>query len=77
MIFTVDSIHFMASKKKIEFLRQAEQNKDENAVPPVKLHVRNKVEFCDTCFSEFSSIQVPNNNLNLIEYFAFVITGRQ
>lgn len=33
----------MASKKKIDFLRQVEQNKDENSVPPVKLYVRNKV----------------------------------
>lgn len=42
MIFTESSIHFMASKKKIDFLRQVEQNKDENSVPPVKLYVRNK-----------------------------------
>lgn len=45
MLFTVDSIHFMASKKKIEFLRPAEQKNDENSIPPVKLFVKNKVVF--------------------------------
>lgn len=43
MIFTENTIHFMASKKKIDFLRQIEQHRDENSVPPVKLYVRNKV----------------------------------
>lgn len=47
MIFTENSIHFLASKKKIEFLRQVEQHKDENSVPPVKLYVRNKVNPSD------------------------------
>ncbi|KAK7590876.1 hypothetical protein V9T40_002489 [Parthenolecanium corni] len=42
MIFTENTIHFMASKKKIDFLRQIEQHRDENSVPPVKLYVRNK-----------------------------------
>nr|CAD7196229.1 unnamed protein product [Timema douglasi] len=42
MLLTVDAIHFLASKKKIEFLRQIETNKDENDVPPVVLHVRDR-----------------------------------
>lgn len=44
MVLTKDSIHFLASKKKIEFLRQVEASKDENSVPPVKLHTRDKVQ---------------------------------
>ncbi|XP_075220369.1 SPT16 homolog, facilitates chromatin remodeling subunit dre4 [Lycorma delicatula] len=42
MILTEDSIHFLASKKKIEFLRQIENNKDENNVPPLHLHTRDR-----------------------------------
>ncbi|XKL65902.1 hypothetical protein PGB90_009322 [Kerria lacca] len=42
MIFTLNSIHFMASRKKIDFLRQVEQHKNEIAVPPIKLYIRNK-----------------------------------
>nr|CAD7575776.1 unnamed protein product [Timema californicum] len=44
MLLTVDAIHFLASKKKIEFLRQIETNKDENDVPPVVLHVRDRLD---------------------------------
>lgn len=43
MILTSEAIHFLSSKKKIEFLRQIEANKDENNVPPVKLLTREKV----------------------------------
>lgn len=43
MILTAEAIHFLSSKKKIEFLRQIEANKDENNVPPVKLLTRDKV----------------------------------
>lgn len=43
MIFAANSIHFMASKKKIQFLREANQHQDENGVPQVHLYVRNKV----------------------------------
>lgn len=46
MVLTKDAIHFLASKKKIEFLRQVEASKDENSVPPVKLHTREKVAYC-------------------------------
>lgn len=45
MILTAEAIHFLSSKKKIEFLRQIEANKDENNVPPVKLLTRDKVTF--------------------------------
>lgn len=42
MILTAEAIHFLSSKKKIEFLRQIEASKDENNVPPVKLLTREK-----------------------------------
>ncbi|XP_065221601.1 FACT complex subunit spt16-like [Planococcus citri] len=41
MIFSEKCIQFLASKKKIEFLRQVQQHKDKS-IPPVKLLVRNK-----------------------------------
>lgn len=44
-VFTEDAVHFLASKKKIELLRQLENNKEEN-VPSIKLTVRDRV-----CFS--------------------------
>lgn len=44
MILAEDSINFLASKKKIEFLRKLENQKtDETGVPPVKLLVRDRV----------------------------------
>ncbi|XP_015121821.1 FACT complex subunit spt16 isoform X1 [Diachasma alloeum] len=43
MILAEDSINFLASKKKIEFLRKVESGKtEETGVPPVKLFVRDK-----------------------------------
>lgn len=44
MILTEESINFLASKKKIEFLRKVENQKtEETEVPPVKLLVRDRV----------------------------------
>lgn len=34
---------FLASKKKIEFLKQIENGKDETDLPPVKLLIRDRV----------------------------------
>lgn len=42
MILAFDGIHFLASKKKIDFLRQIEDSKEENGYPLVKLHVRDR-----------------------------------
>ncbi|RLU21260.1 hypothetical protein DMN91_005633 [Ooceraea biroi] len=43
MILTEESINFLASKKKIEFLRKVENQKTEDTeVPPVKLFVRDR-----------------------------------
>ncbi|XP_063216502.1 FACT complex subunit spt16 isoform X2 [Bacillus rossius redtenbacheri] len=52
MILTQDAIHFLASKKKIEFLRQIENSKDENDVPPVKLHIRDRTDEDKTNFAK-------------------------
>lgn len=45
MILAQESISFLASKKKIEFLRKVENQKDsdDTGVPPVKLFVRDRV----------------------------------
>lgn len=44
MILAEESISFLASKKKIEFLRKVENQKTEDTeVPPVKLFVRDRV----------------------------------
>ncbi len=42
MVATEGALYFLASKKKVEFLRQIETNID-TTVPPVKLLVRDKV----------------------------------
>ncbi|XP_014206114.1 FACT complex subunit spt16 isoform X2 [Copidosoma floridanum] len=43
MIMAENNIHFLASKKKIEFLRKLEDAKsDDTGVPPVKLHIRDR-----------------------------------
>lgn len=44
MILAENSINFLASKKKIDFLRKVENQKTENlGLPPVNLFVRDKV----------------------------------
>jgi len=55
LVLTEEAIHFLSSKKKIDFLRQIEANKDENNVPPVKLHVREKVLFVTIMFNSSTS----------------------
>lgn len=43
MVLTENSIDFLASKKKIEFLRQIESSKEDHNLPSVKLHTRDRV----------------------------------
>lgn len=44
MVLCEKQIIFLASKKKIEFLKQIEQGKEnENELPPVSLLIRDKV----------------------------------
>lgn len=42
-VLTESSMCFLASKKKIEFLRQIENGKEESELPPVKLLIRDRV----------------------------------
>lgn len=42
MVLASDVAYFLASKKKIEFLRPAESVKDENSIVPIKLLVRDR-----------------------------------
>lgn len=47
MIVAESCVCFLASKKKIEFLRKVENQKaEETGVPPVKLFVRDRVRAC-------------------------------
>lgn len=43
MMFTVDTVYFLSSKKKIEFLKQVESHKDKEDSPTVKLLIRDRV----------------------------------
>ena len=44
MVFCEKTIYILASKKKIDFLKQIESGKEnENGVPPIKLLTRDKV----------------------------------
>lgn len=65
MILAEESICFLASKKKIEFLRKLENQKaEETGVPPVKLLVRDRVSIsCDSCFVQPLKISILHNVL--------------
>ncbi|OXU23767.1 hypothetical protein TSAR_000965 [Trichomalopsis sarcophagae] len=57
MILAEDSIHFLASKKKIEFLRKLEESKsEETGVPPVKLHIRDRSDEDKANFAKLMDI---------------------
>jgi hypothetical protein len=43
MVLTENAVHFLASKKKIEFLKQISSPKEEEGVPSIKLLIREKV----------------------------------
>ena len=45
MICADQAIIFLASKKKIDFLKQIESSDRPEGVPPIKLLIRDKVEF--------------------------------
>lgn len=54
MILTEESVNFLASKKKIEFLRKVEnQNTEDTGVPPVKLFVRDRVCILHNLYNNF------------------------
>ena len=43
LVLSMEGIYFLASKKKIEFLKQVEGVKEENGIPSVKLLTRDRV----------------------------------
>ena len=47
VVITKQAICFLASKKKIDFLKQLESGKTDEDIPPVKLLVREKVTWVD------------------------------
>jgi len=54
MILAEESINFLASKKKIEFLRKVENQKtEETGVPAVTLFVRDRVCILDDLYKKF------------------------
>lgn len=66
MILAEDNIHFLASKKKIDFLRKLEDAKpEETNVPAVKLHVRDRVSY----FLFLKSTNINSYDLILIINF--------
>lgn len=42
-VITKQAVLFLASKKKIDFLKQIENNESDGEIPPIKLLVREKV----------------------------------
>ncbi|XP_012262987.2 FACT complex subunit spt16 isoform X2 [Athalia rosae] len=57
MILAEESIYFLASKKKIEFLRNVENQKTEDTgVPPVKLLVRDRTDEDKTNFAKLIDV---------------------
>ena len=43
LVITSQGVFFLASKKKIDFLKQIENNESDGDVPPIKLLIREKV----------------------------------
>ena len=60
MALCEDSIYFLASKKKIDFLRPLEAVKEEKGLPAVKLLVRDKVNHHFTFYSEILTTKFNN-----------------
>jgi len=56
IVFCKDAIHFLASKKKIEFLKQIDTVKDEEI--KIKLLVREKVSSYLSCIPSCKSISI-------------------
>jgi len=59
----------LASKKKIEFLKQIEENKD-SAVPPIKLLVRDKADNDKKNFERITDAIKHSKNGKKIGYFS-------
>ena len=69
MIIADKAIHFLASKKKIEFLRQIETNQD-SAVPPIKLLIRDKSDNDKKNFEKIVEAIKDSRNGKKLGFFA-------
>ncbi|XP_058807704.1 FACT complex subunit spt16 isoform X2 [Phymastichus coffea] len=70
MILSKDSISFLASKKKIEFLRKLEEAKpEETNVPPVKLYIRDRADEDKANFAKLINIIKNSKNGKAIGVF--------
>jgi len=68
MVMAEKAIYFLASKKKIEFLKQIESNKD-SAVPPIKLLPRDKADNDKKNLEKITEAIEESKNGKLIGHF--------
>lgn len=69
MLFTEGTVHFLASKKKIDFLRQAENHKEENGIS-LKLLVRDRNDKDEANFKTLIAAIKASKNGKTIGVFA-------
>ncbi|XP_018348110.1 PREDICTED: FACT complex subunit spt16 isoform X3 [Trachymyrmex septentrionalis] len=62
MILAEESINFLASKKKIEFLRKVENQNEDTGVPPVKLFVRDRSDEDKANFAKLIEVMKQSKN---------------
>lgn len=83
MVFCENCMYFLASKKKVEFLKQFESGKEnENEVPPLTLLIRDKVRWLKNItfmhgidffkFWLFTYSHSNNNTINKTIYLAYL-----
>lgn len=73
MVFTEDTVYFLSSKKKIEFLKQVESQRDKEDGPSVKLLIRDKVRWRElsVVFVSFFSLCDVLLNANVTSEFGY------
>lgn len=70
MVLASDVAYFLASKKKIEFLRPAESAKDENSIVPIKLLVRDRNDKDEANFKTLIDVIKKSKDGKTIGVFA-------
>ena len=53
MVLCDKAVYFLASKKKIEFIKQVENNENDGPVPPLKFFLRDKVREDSPFYPQF------------------------
>lgn len=69
MVFTEGAAHFLSSKKKIDFLRQAENNKDDNGIS-IKLLIRDRNDKDEANFKTLIAAIKGSKNGKTVGVFA-------